>query len=565
MIFKKICETCWKQYDAKSNKSKFCSSYCKDHQVLNKKCLCCWMHFNTGSRWQKYCSKECANKMKVENTKKTWGHKYWTDNVNSLKEVRDKIKETCIKKYWVDNATKTKEVQERMKETNLKRYWVEYAWQSKDVQEKIRLTCIEKYWVENTMELIKEMWRKAMIKKYWTQHWMSVDSIRDKAFSTNIDKYWNKFPMWNKEIMDRIKATNLKKYWVENQFSRKEVREKSKHTMLERYGVEYSAQSKDIQNKIKESMLQKYWVECSLMLPQTLKHNKTKSKAEDIFAKHYLKWFHYERQFYISKFPYDFKIWNTLLELNPFPYHNSTRHPFGKEIWKNYHYDKTILARNNWYNCIQIFDWDDPEKIIMLIEDNKKRIYARECECVYLDYEQWNDFFNNYHLQNWTQKNKNDIYLWLTYKWNLVMVISFWKPRYNNNYEWEILRLCTHKDYSIIWWASKIFKHFIEITNTNSVISYCDMAKFSWKVYEQLWFNLLKRNQPSKHWLYIWNNKNNKRIHITDNYLRQRWFDQTIWKYFGTYWKWTSNVELMRSVWYVEIYDCWQATYVREK
>lgn len=275
-------------------------------------------------------------------------------------------------------------------------------------------------------------------------------------------------------------------------------------------------------------------------------------------------WFNVSLEYQILDRYYDLKIWNTLIEINPFHTHNITRipsfNPKAKPKDKNYHYKKTKLALDNWYRCIMVWDWDNVEKIIYLLDDNKQQLYARKCEVKQIEYDDCHEFFEAYHLQWDTKKNKNNIYIWLYYNDELVECMSFWKPRYNKNYEWEILRLCSHKNYRVVWWANKIFKFFLEITDVSSVISYCDMSKFDWKVYESLWFTLLKWNKPSRHW---YNNKESKpRRHITDNLLRQYWYDWIFWESYG---KWTNNDELMRERGYVEIYDCGQSTFVWAK
>lgn len=259
---------------------------------------------------------------------------------------------------------------------------------------------------------------------------------------------------------------------------------------------------------------------------------------------------------------YDLKVGEILIELNPYYTHNSTIGPIFKDsVWKpkapDYHYNKLKLAKDNWYRCIMIRDWDNKEKVSYLLDENKQGIYARECEVKQISREECHDFFESYHLQWDTTNNKNNIYIWLYYNNELVECMSFWKPRYNKNYEREILRLCSHKDYKIIWWANKIFKHFLEITQAKNVISYCDMSKFDGWVYEQLWFKLLKRNKPSRHWYNAAEKSNRK--HITDNFLRQHWYDQIFWEDYG---KWTNNDELMKQRGYVEIYDCGQSTFV---
>lgn len=273
-------------------------------------------------------------------------------------------------------------------------------------------------------------------------------------------------------------------------------------------------------------------------------------------------WFKSSLEFKLWWKSFDIKVWDVLLEINPSYTHNSTIWPTLHWIkWEpkdsKYHYNKLKVARDNWYRCIMIWDWDDCTKIPYLLNWSKQTIYARECDIKQINREDCHDLFESYHLQWDTLKNKNNIYIWLYYNNELVECMSFWKPRYNKNYEWEILRLCSHKNFKVVWWADRIFKKFLSITNANSVISYCDMSKFDWKVYEKLWFKLAKRNRPSKHW-YNWKEIESRR-HITDNFLRQRWFDQIFWE---NYWKWTDNDILMIERGYVEIYDCGQSTFV---
>ena len=68
--------------------------------------------------------------------------------------------------------------------------------------------------------------------------------------------------------------------------------------------------------------------------------------------------------------------------------------------------------------------------------------------------------------------------------------MTFGKPRYNNKYQWELLRLCTQPKYRVVGGASKLFQYFIKIYNPESIISYCDRSKFNGSVYENI-----KRNQ----------------------------------------------------------------------
>lgn len=325
--------------------------------------------------------------------------------------------------------------------------------------------------------------------------------------------------------------------------------------------VECKNKSAERLEKIKQTNIKRYGVPYHCMADDCRDATTVVSKI-NVQYKEFLEneWFIVDKEFPIESHSYDLKVWDVLIEINPFPFHNVTRHPFWKSISPDYHYNKLKLARDNWYRCIMVRDWDNLTKIPYLLEENKQQLYARKCEVKQITREECHNFFESYHLQGDTVKNKNNIYIWLYYNDELVECMSFWLPRYNKNYEREILRLCTHKDYRVVWWADKIFKHFLKLTNANSVISYCDMSKFDWKVYEQLGFKLLKWNKPSKHW---YNEKEiESRKHITDNFLRQRWYDQIFSESYG---KGTNNDELMKQRGYVEIYDCGQATFIWTK
>ena len=133
--------------------------------------------------------------------------------------------------------------------------------------------------------------------------------------------------------------------------------------------------------------------------------------------------------------------------------------------------------------------------------------------------------------------------------------MTFGKPRYNKNYEWELLRLCSKSGFKIVGGSAKLFTHFVREYNPESVLSYCDCAKFKGKVYSKLGFSLHHISPPAKIW-----SKEDK--YITDNLLRQRGFDQL----FGTdYGKGTSNEELMIADGWRSVYDCGQKVFEWKK
>ena len=95
-------------------------------------------------------------------------------------------------------------------------------------------------------------------------------------------------------------------------------------------------------------------------------------------------------------------------------------------------------------------------------------------------------FLNKNHYQGYIHSsicyglyNNND---------ELVCLMSFGKPRFNRKYEFELLRLCTKKDYTVYGGASKLLNHFCKEYDNPSIISYCNRDKFNGGVYHKLGF-----------------------------------------------------------------------------
>ena len=262
----------------------------------------------------------------------------------------------------------------------------------------------------------------------------------------------------------------------------------------------------------------------------------------------------FEQEYNLSDKKYDFKIGNILLEINPTYTHNSTRGcgfngHYENPLDKNYHLDKYKLAKENGFRCMQVFDWDDWNKIINLL-CSKLYIYARNCEIREVSKKECDEFLNYFHLQN-TCRGQIVRY-GLYYNDELIQIMTFGKPRYNKNYEWELLRLCSKLNYSIIGGSERLWKHFLREQNPMNVISYCDNSKFSGEVYERLGMILKEAQQPSCNW-----SKGKEKI--TQNLLNQRGADQLIGT---TYGKGTSNRDIMIENKWLEVYDCGQNVWI---
>ena len=426
-----------------------------------------------------------------------------------------------------------------------------------EVREKLKHTNIEKYGHDYLNKFSKKG-KETKKRLYGDANYNN----NEKSKQTCLERYGGDNPMKNKDIQEKSKQTCLERYGSplyltsdEYQSKRAECFEKSKRTMFERYGHEYPSQIPELKEKIKQTCLERYGVDYACMRKEAHNSRNANSlpnlKFRNLLEKYGIQ---YETEKYLNGKTFDFCCGNIMIEINPSPTHNINWNPFGGKLMdKNYHFEKTKLAKDNGYKIINIWDWDDQEKVVKSL-CTREKIYARNCIIKLINTKELNIFLNNYHYQN-TCKNQK-IKLGLYYNEELVQVMTFGKPRYNKNYEYELIRLCTKFGYDVVGGASKLFKYFLDNYNPQSILSYCDNSKFDGKIYEILGFKLKSIGVPSRHW---YNYKDS--THITDNLLRQRGFDQIFGVNFG---KGISNEELMRSYGFIEIYDAWQSLWVYE-
>lgn len=334
---------------------------------------------------------------------------------------------------------------------------------------------------------------------------------------------------------------------------------KGQETRIENSGSLETSYKKGYEKQV-ETMLQKYGVSCTFLLDE-VNGKKKHSKPNEQFARLLdINHIEYQREFILDTFSYDFKINNNLVEINPTITHNVNFNPFDKKnnytgIDKNYHKRKTELAKKYGYNCINVWSWDDLNKIVSLLKD-RVTIYARKCIIKELSLKEAKAFIDSNHIQGYV---RSSIKLGLYYNDELVSVMTFGKPRFNKNYQYELLRYCATAN--IIGGAEKLFKYFVDNYTPNSIISYCDNAKFSGKIYSKLNFTLISKGTPTRHWC------NLKNEHYLDSTIRQKGFSRIInhcepeEDNLDT----DDNYVLMRRANFLEVFDCGQSVYIWRK
>ena len=462
-----------------------------------------------------------------------WRNKTTEERSKILKSRVPKSKQTKLEKYGNESYNNS----EQTKVTNLEKYGVDNQFKLKENQNKAKQVMLEKYGVQKFFQE-RDLFKNISLERYGVTHPMQNKEIKLKLRNTKIQRYND--PGYNN--LEQIIKTNMLKYGRPYGF---DLNKSKKAKYIKYKDVNYNNRPKALKT-VYEKYGKNYY-------EQLTKYTSSKiSKINLKFAK-FINCKDFE--FPLDSYSYDLKYENILIEIDPSFTHNSLPNKiYGKfgGIDKNYHSDKTSLARQNGYKCIHIFDWDDWNKIKYLLQD-KEILYARKLQIKEVDKKECNEFLNNYHLQN--SCNGQEVRLGLYKDNELIEIMTFGKPRYNKNYQWELLRLCTKPEYKVVGGSEKLFKHFIQLVNPESIISYCDNSKFSGEVYSKLGFIQKGKPHPSLHW-----SKDDE--HITDNLLRQRGFDQLFNTNYG---KGTSNEELMIEHGWLPIYDCGQMTFIWHK
>jgi len=224
---------------------------------------------------------------------------------------------------------------------------------------------------------------------------------------------------------------------------------------------------------------------------------------------------------------------------------------------KNYHQFKTKLAEKKGVQLLHIFDYefDDPIKLdifksIVLGKCGlNKTIYARKCELKEINSTEYQTFLTSNHIKG---KIASKVKIGLFFENELVMVSGFSKPRFTKKYQWELIRMCSKKGFTIVGGPSKMFKYFINQYRPEAVISYCDKRFFNGAVYEKIGMKKMSSQQPN----YVWVGNKDGSIDVKSRYSSQKH------KISNDENKHLTEDQIMKMNGYMKIFDCGQDVFV---
>ena len=225
---------------------------------------------------------------------------------------------------------------------------------------------------------------------------------------------------------------------------------------------------------------------------------------------------------------------------------------------KDYHLNKTKQCAEKGVHLIHIFEheWQNSRTHTILenllrqkLTTDVQKIYARDTEIRHVSVEEYTKFLSMYHLQGSTNCT---VALGLYYENELVEIMTFGTPRYNTEYDIELLRLCTKAGYIVVGGANKLFSYFVKHNACKSIISYCDLSKFTGKVYEQI--GMKYNGNTSVGYSYV--NLKDLTTMSRQQCTKQRLIQQG----YGT--QDETEEQIMHNLGYVKVYNCGNARYI---
>ena len=238
---------------------------------------------------------------------------------------------------------------EKYKEKKLKNPNVWYSSHSNmitpEVEERRRkkISYAEKKRTQEEWQIITDKRKKTMLSKDYTESRKRQGQSLKNTLSKYTEEQW-------KEKGLKISEGRKRAYTLESPEHKRQTQEKISNTCLKRYGVKWYTLSDEIYEK-----------------------NNCVSKINKNIAKKLKeKGIEFSQEYRLENYSYDFKINNYLIEIDSTPTHNLTWSPYGKEtiIPIDYHRKKSLVAQNNGFVCLHIFDWMSLDYYLPLIVSN---------------------------------------------------------------------------------------------------------------------------------------------------------------------------------------------------
>jgi len=370
------------------------------------------------------------------------------------------------------------------------------------------------------------------------------------------------------------------------------AKKKREETMLEKYGAAFNSQREDIHHRWTKTKLdEKIYSKLSNYDWMDVEYNQNQRTAVDIAKEvgcYYstVLWYCNLHGFKIRKrssysltekeiisfieslgVPCIHSDWDTLakleidvlvpehnlaIEIDGLYWHSLSKGEETKEN-RNRHKHKTLELRKLGIQLLHITDeeWCNKQEIIKDIIRSKlgknEKLPGRKCKVEMVPQKMVKEFLMENHVQGFSVSKLN---YGLFFGGELVMLATFGRPRFNKNYDFELIRLSSKLGVTVIGGFSKLLSAFRKEIN-GSLLSYCDIRFSSGESYKKCGFVLVGESEPG----YFWNDG----THVLNRYKTQK---QNLKKWLKGFDCTLSESENMFNAGYRRYWDCGQLTFV---
>lgn len=366
---------------------------------------------------------------------------------------------------------------------------------------------------------------------------------------TNNVKYGGNAPLCDDTVKQKVRGTMLNKYGVEYHQQSAGGRAARQQTCSDRYGADSPFQSADIQAKVRSSITDTYGnhnYNQSLIPSGSLDILTDRGRLLAMHHDDKMTIYQIANQLNVSTFcvkshmelnnieiirfphsaierdvvefvqsitdydvisntrsviaPYELDCFipdaNVAIEVNGIYWHGELT---GKS--RAYHIGKYNACLDQGIRLVQLTDkqWIETPELVKsrlrsIFGRTTNKLHARKCNVVIPTVDQVRRFQTETHIQKYVGFS---VALALEYQGNIVSVLTMGKPRYSSAHQWELLRLSSSLDHTIVGGASKLFSHFVKHYCPTDVISYSDASWNTGNVYDRLGFEFIRQSKPS--------------------------------------------------------------------
>ena len=410
--------------------------------------------------------------------------------------------------------------------------------QKAEIAAKARATRLEHYGDENYGLYGSDAFKQLMLDRYGDEHYLNVE----KMLETNRRNHGGILNLQTPEFREQARQTKLERYGADHDV------EKTRQTSLERYGVEFPTMSPEVQAKTRATKAAK--TRAYFQEELNSEHIEILESPEGSGGFFRLLCHECGNEFSISKsflyhkvrlgkvcplcnprkFNYDSSLQANIADfvesISPALVARDNR----TEIWpqeldiyvpdlhiafeidgmywhstayksSSYHLDKTLLCEEKGITLYHIFEceWESKRPIVesrikSIFGVYDRRLYARQLDVRVVPRHDDMEFFSENHLQG---AARSSVTYGLYENDEIVMAMSFGRPRFSKQYDWEIVRLAAKLGVQVVGGAARLLAAFEkEHAGEGTLVSYADLRWSRGSIYESLGFESVGRSRP---------------------------------------------------------------------